>query len=539
MFKPLQKKKLSAIVLCRANSKRLKYKHLKFIGTKSLIEIILNNLLEINVIDEIYIASGSRQKNFIYEKYLKNIFKKKIKFFYHKKENYVNERIYKLSKKLKNEYVLIFSGDCPLVEKKFILKIYNKFKKDENFDYIYIKNCIIEGIDVLRTSLWRKIYLYSQKTKELLENPAYIIKREPSLFVRKELFSKDIKFYQSKKKHLKLSIDTQSDLDFFRAVNKLKKRGEKLDYKTVYKYKRLKVINSHVVRKSSKSNFKNRIVIITMFTQKIGLGHYSRSETIAREINETITSDIKKIILRSNQPIKINEFIKRLQSNLFLDKIIIIDIPRFILTKLNFLFEKNKIIIIDNIINHKNIINIIPSLRKPKLLKKNCFYGVDNLILKREINYLNNIHLKKKNYILIFPGYTSSVPKKILDFCLKNKKLNFIIFSNNKNLIKVKNIKILGSNVDFLKITKEASAIISRFGVYIYECLALKQKVFVWDFNEEGERLKDINYLVSKNYIKKFNQNNFEKEIKKKFNKIGKFKFGCPNIINKIQDSFI
>ena len=106
-------------------------------------------------------------------------------------------------------------------------------------------------------------------------------------------------------------------------------------------------------------------------------------------------------------------------------------------------------------------------------------------------------------------------------------------------MIKVKNIKILGPNKDFLKITKEASAIISRFGVYIHECLALKQKVFVWDFNEDGERLKDINYLVHKNYIKKFNQNNFEKDVKKKFNIIKKLKFGCPTIINKIQDSFI
>lgn len=525
---------ISAVILCRANSTRLKKKHFKKIGKLSLIETIINSFLKIKRVNEIYIATGDKKKNYIYEQKLKKKYKNKIKYFYHDNESNVNERIYKVSKKIKNNFLLTYSGDCPIVEDKYIEIIHNEYLKNKNFDFIKIKNCIIEGIDLYRKELWKKINSLSKSSPELREFPGYIIKKKPFLFTKKNLCGKKIKIYQSKNKHLRLSIDTQSDLDFFNAIFYLNPNKKKIDYQTIYKYKNLNILNSHVVQKKNSKILLNKIIILSIKSQKFGLGHFSRSETIAREINETITSDVKKFIIRSDDHLKIDFLIKKIKSKNYTNKIFIIDLPIFFLDKLKFLFKKNKVFVIDNIVKHKNAINIIPSLRDPKIKKANYFFGKDALILKRNINYINQLSLKEKKYIFIFPGFTGQIPKKIINYCIKNKDLDFVIFSKEKNL-NIKNIKYIKKNDDFFKITKEASFIITRFGVYVYECLALNKKVFIWDFQEKQERLKDINFLNDKKYIKVFNTNNFREDLINFNNKKLSINPGCNLVLKRLK----
>ncbi len=525
-------KKISALILCRSGSKRLKQKHFKKIGNFTLIEIIINNFLKISEISEIYIATGPKKKNYIYEKILKDKYKKRVKFFYHENENHVNERIYKLSKIIRNDFLLTYSGDCPIVEKKFIKIAYSQFLKNKYFDYIKIKNCIIEGTDLYRRELWKKIYQYSKLTKELAEFPGYVIKKRPHLFREKELSNKEILIYQSKQKHLRASIDTQSDLDFFKAIFILNK-NKTIDYKLIYENKKLSILNSHVIQKKKVKILSNKIFLIGLTSKKYGYGHLSRLSTIEREISETITSDVKKKILRSNKADKINNFVDRIKSKNYKNKIFIIDVPFFLKKKFNFLLLKNRIIFIDNIIKHKNAINIIPTLRKPNTHKSNCLYGQKALILKREINFANQVYKETKNYIFIFPGSTNKVPKYILNYCIKNKDLNFIIFSKEQN-IKQKNICFFSKDDDFIKVSKEATAIITRFGVYVYECLALNKKVFVWDYKEDTERMKDIKYLEKKKYIEIFDTQRFKEKLKNKSKVLKNFKFGGDVVIKEI-----
>ena len=88
---------ITAIVLCRSNSSRLKNKHFYKIGGKPLIRIIIDKLSNIKLINEIYIATGSKKKNSKYLSLKKN--KKKLKFYFHRNEKNVSERIFYLSKK--------------------------------------------------------------------------------------------------------------------------------------------------------------------------------------------------------------------------------------------------------------------------------------------------------------------------------------------------------------------------------------------------------------------------------------------------------
>ncbi len=533
---------LTAIILCRSSSKRLKLKHFKKIGKISLIEIIIKQLLDLNIINEIYIATGPKSKNYIYEKFLKKKYKSKVKFFYYSKENYVNERIFNLSKKIKNKYTMIYSGDCPLVDKKYISKLYNFFLKNNNFDYAYLKDAIVEGIDIFKTSLWRKINENSYSSNELVEFPAYVIKKKPNLFKKKILSKVDFENYILKKKHLRLSIDTQSDLDFFRLFYSKVNDYEKFNYSEVYKYQYLKFYNKHVVQKKIAQDIKNKIIIISHKSKKYGYGHFSRSQTVAREINETITSSIKKIILKNQNLSSLDIFLSKFKLKNFKNKIVILDIPKIFLLKIiNILAENNKIILIDNIFKHKNVINIIPSLRKPSNTNVKYFYGTSSLILKRDINLYRFVPKIEKKNILIFPGSTGLVPRNLLNSCIALKKYKFIVITSNK---KIKNSYSEFKNISFksltnnpselLKITNNSLAVIARHGVYTYECIALQKKLFIWTYGETGERLKDIKYLAQKRYAKIFNPNNLEKEMcSKNFKKIQLF-CGCYDLINQI-----
>ena len=92
---------ISAIILCRSNSSRLKNKHLKKIGNKTLLEIIISRIKEIKEVNEIIIATGEKKKNCKYENFLNNKKIKNIKFYYHHNDENVTERIYFLTKKNK------------------------------------------------------------------------------------------------------------------------------------------------------------------------------------------------------------------------------------------------------------------------------------------------------------------------------------------------------------------------------------------------------------------------------------------------------
>jgi len=59
---------LTAIILCRENSRRLKQKHFYKIGNKPLIENLIENINENKNINEIYIATGPKKKIIILKK---------------------------------------------------------------------------------------------------------------------------------------------------------------------------------------------------------------------------------------------------------------------------------------------------------------------------------------------------------------------------------------------------------------------------------------------------------------------------------------
>ena len=113
---------------------------------------------------------------------------------------------------------------------------------------------IVEGISIFKTLSWKKVHDLSYKDYHF-EHAGSIINEKSSHF--KKLFLKTPKNIQLK--NTRFSIDTISDYQFFLLLFQ-KINTENLSYGLAIKYyKKLKHINSHVVQRGLKSNFKKKI----------------------------------------------------------------------------------------------------------------------------------------------------------------------------------------------------------------------------------------------------------------------------------------
>ena len=112
-----------------------------------------------------------------------------------------------------------------------------------------------------------------------------------------------------------------------------------------------KIITIKTEEKKQNKVEKNKIkyVILTTATKLSGLGHFSRSKTIFREINEAITADVRIICLgkklHDNEFLYNNriQFINKIDSSLFkTNNKIIIDLPQNIFKDISNKLINNK-----------------------------------------------------------------------------------------------------------------------------------------------------------------------------------------------------
>ena len=495
---------ITAIINARTNSERLNKKHLYKIGNKTIFEHTIDKLLDIKEIKKIYLASGSRKNNYDYEKFIKSKYKNKIKFFYYNKENDVTGRIYNLSKKIDTKYSLMISGDCPLIDTNFIKRIYKNLSSNIHYDFIYSKkNLIHEGIELFKTSSWKLVSLHSKK-KIFNENPGFIVKQNPAKF---SILEYKPQKYEIKKLNIRFSIDTLSDLEFFNYVFlELKRKKLKFEIKNIFKIKNLKILNSHVLQRNPYDT-KKVINLITTYNSIIGYGHYKRILSLKRELEERIFCKINLYIL--NKEKNNNKVISKINN---IKQLTIIDLP---LNYLNSFVKKikyfNKIIIIDKILKNKKFTYLIPNLYFPKKKVSNkIFFGLNKLILNRSINYHNSYYSNIKTNIkkLLLIGATYSVDNEILEFMNKNKKdLKIVIGPLVKKKIiselKKNKFNLIVNPKNLFQIIKNSEKIYSRFGVSVFETIALNKKPIVFSkFNTSDKKI--IFELKNKNFINIF-----------------------------------
>lgn len=288
---------ITAIILCRYSSSRLPGKHFKKIGNNRIIDLILNKLKKNQNISEIYIATGKKSKNEIFYKKIKSKKIKNLKFYFHNKENDVTKRVYEISKKIQNNYSLIISGDCPLIDNNYINRLYKKIQiSGPKVEFVVPnKKVLHEGIFLFKTSVWRKINKLSNNLY-FQEHPASVINYKKDKFNRSFLRIKKLE----RKRDLRLSIDTQSDLDFFNVVLNYSKKKE-ITFKDLIKFEFFNFLNNHVSQRQVFKKYNQKINIIISKSSKNYFKKYLK--VIQREISETISSNIK-IIYNSKKLIR-------------------------------------------------------------------------------------------------------------------------------------------------------------------------------------------------------------------------------------------
>lgn len=511
---------ISAIILARCTSSRLPNKHFYQIGNKKIIDIIIHNLKSNKIISQIYLATGTKTKNFNFLKIAK---KNKINIYFHNNEDNVTERIYKVTKKIKTKYSILISGDCCLVDNSFIKRLYKSIKL-QNKDFVKSNDKLIhEGITLFKTDIWSKVNKNSKKYHQK-EHPGYVVKEYPNLFDIANY--KPLKYETGKK--FRLSVDTESDLDFFNNhYDYLNKKNKKFDLLNIIKSKNFNYLNEHVEQKKAVSVEDKKYIIITSYSKSYGIGHLSRAKTLLREINETITSKVEIICLGEkfydknfiyNNKIK---FIKKINDKLLSSgNKIIIDLPKIKFQKLtNNQINKKNIVIIDNYRNLSKPKFIIPSARKLKLNKKNLYSGKDYLIVSRKVLKFKNPQKINKNLnFLLFSGSEQLSPK-IMDLLKFKKDIKVLVgpLLNKKSIkvLKKMNIDFEINKKDYFHDLNKAKNIYCKFGVSAYEIMMLNKKPIIIEENETEETKKDIKYLFNMGLVKLIKKNKIKTKEKK------------------------
>ena len=507
---------ITAIINARTNSERLPLKHLYKIGTKTLFEHIIDKLKKIKKIKRIYIATGSKVNNYQYEAFLKKKYKNEIKFFYFNEENNVTKRIYKLTKRIDTKFSLMISGDCPLIDINFIQRLIKKIDNKKNYDFIYSKKKLIhEGIKLFKTSAWKKVFKMSKK-KIYLEHPGFVIKDMPEHF--KMLEYKALRYEVNKK--YRISVDTLSDLNFLNYLYyNLKKKRKNFNLQNILKLKNVKKLNKYVLQRKPEDK-KIKIAIITAKNPVIGLGHYKRSLSLKREFTERLNSSVKIYEIKfdtntksfSRSLFKINE-----ENNLK-----IFDLPQEFIKKIKKKINIfSNVLIIDQIFNNKKFTYLIPNYYKKNNQDLKIYGGLNFLILDREINFINSIFKNTYKSIdkLLIIGGSYSVDDEILDFMEDNiEKLKILIgpLVSKKIIKKLNNqgYNLILDSKNIYKYIKISKQIFCKFGVSVFEVIALKKKPVVFYKNNQKDK-KTIFQLKNKKNI-----NIFKKRINKKYPKI-------------------
>ena len=197
-------------IQARSNSKRFRNKILKKIYGLPIIMHVVNKVKKAKLVKDLIVATSKNKTDDTLIKTLKSF---KIKYFRGELDN-VALRFLNLAKKKKCKYFARVNGDSPLLDYQVIDKAIKIHKKNKSFDLIsnvfprtFPKGQSIEIIKV--KSLENNIQRMS--SNELEHVTRYFYKNKNNFKIKN--FKNN-----SKKKFIKLSIDTASDF------NKIKNR---------------------------------------------------------------------------------------------------------------------------------------------------------------------------------------------------------------------------------------------------------------------------------------------------------------------------
>lgn len=496
-------KKVVSLIQARCTSTRLPKKHFRYIGDKMLIDWVVDRLKSFDQIDEIVISATNDVSDDPLKKYAE---KNNVGFYgFDGDVNDVVSRHYNAVKAIEADYVVVISGDCPLVDCALINTQLQLL--DKGYDYCRpARPCIHEGIDSYSSKCIRFINENS-KTSYERENFGIIIRDNPKLF--------NVGFFDVEEKYLKnefrISVDNMADLKFMnKTFATIKNKNEEFNLENVIdmvkKHKNLLDENSHVQQKK-KGEKTYKFLIKTEASEEKGLGHIKRMMALGQFLNENknngvryaINKDkISQSILENNgylfdynyveDEVELIALIKKYEPDF-----LIIDVQR-IEGSNNYNFENikkqtgiKKIILIDKYIENEFVdLMIIQGIQSDDFEEKVCsnhkvLYGLKTVFIN---NDFRKVRREVKNQIVISFGGTdiNNLTTKIIKL-LNNMKINMdytykiILGPYFKHTIELKEIlsefkyqyKIITNPNNMAEEIKDCKLGIIFYGVSFYE----------------------------------------------------------------------
>ncbi|WP_242652482.1 cytidylyltransferase domain-containing protein [Clostridium kluyveri] len=288
----LKGKKVIALIQARCTSTRLPKKHFRYIGHKMLIDWVVDRLKNVNEIDEIIISTTGDISDVSLKTYAE---KKKIGFYgYDGDINDVVGRHYNAVKNKNADYIVIISGDCPLIHEKFIKE--QLYTLEQGYSYTRPSTiCIHEGIDSYSMDCV-KFLNDNSKTSYERENYGVIIRENLNL-VKIGFIDLDKKYTEN---IFRISVDNMADLRFMNEVYyKLKSENKEFNIDNVFelveKDRNLLDINSHVQQKK-RGEKTYKFLIKTEASKEKGLGHLKRMMVLGQYLNENKNNGVIYVI---------------------------------------------------------------------------------------------------------------------------------------------------------------------------------------------------------------------------------------------------
>jgi len=219
------------VTQARSGSTRLPKKVLLDVEGKTLLQIHIERIKKATKVDDIYIATTTKEEdNIIVELSEKYGVK-----HYRGSENDVLDRFYQTVKKIKPEYVVRLTSDCPLIDPKLLDEIILKAKAR---DLDYYANIIEErypdgqDIEVFKYSALKKAWKETTLKSDREHVTPYI--RNNSSYNGGTLFKSDNHGLEKNYSSVRLTVDEPQDLEVIKSL--VRELGLEKDWKTYADY---------------------------------------------------------------------------------------------------------------------------------------------------------------------------------------------------------------------------------------------------------------------------------------------------------------
>ncbi len=514
---PPKKERSVAFIVARLSSSRFSAKQLRTIGSRSLLDWILDRLSQSRQIDEIVIATVAETPNEALREFANQ--KGIACFWFEGQVDHVTTRLRRAAETYDADICILVSGDCPLVHAPAIDQMISKLKKAPHAALVRIVDdannnpTALEGVSVARLGAWQLADDLSDRP-ELKEHQFPVIGRHPDLFPAVDLKLCD-DLYMSRHR---FSVDTWADLEFMNRIHDtLIDRGQQFDLpqtvKLLEELPGLKKINGHVHQRRLVEDTR-RVLFIVDAGKAFGYGHLMRSLELALQIveirgwpvtfvidDEQAGSIVREHGLRTiwgafarpemNRKNQFGTF--RLEKTLADFDLLILDIfdqrgpepgwrskmraaiPTMIMENVQPWAHEADLIVLPNLMGEKHINDKNPIVDSSGLKLEDqttrIVGGQQYLIIRRSIRQARNGHHKDID-LLVY----------LHDEALKN---DLAVFAD-KHMIKTEILK--GFNSGFPDLLARSKLFLSGFGISFNEALALGTLPICWPDSEAHRR---------------------------------------------------